>query len=64
MNNINAILDVLYAVKLGLPVIYKDDYGTWRKVDNKHIFNFHHEYIIVFDEDAEKYLENLNKGRI
>ena len=64
MNNINAILDVLYAVKLGLPVIYKDDYCTWWEIDNKHIFNFHHEYIIVFDGDVEKYLENLNKGRI
>ena len=51
MNDINAILDVLYAVKLGLPVIYKDDYGTWRNVGNKHTFDFHHEYIIVFDGD-------------
>mgnify|MGYP000951060194 CR=1 FL=1 len=64
MNDINAILNVLYAVKLGLPVIYKDDYGTWRNVGNKHTFDFHHEYIIVFDEDVDKYLENLNKGRI
>ena len=64
MNDINAILDVLYAVKLGQPVIYKDDYGTWWNVGNKHTFDFHHEYIIVFDGDVEKYLENLNKGRI
>ena len=64
MNDINAILNVLYAVKLGLQVIYKDDYGTWWNVGNKHTFDFHHEYIIVFDEDVDKYFENLNKGRI
>ena len=64
MNDINKILDVLYAVKLGLPVIYKDDYGSWWKVGDKHTFDFHHEYIIVSDGDAENRLEYLNKGRI
>lgn len=63
MNDINKILDVLYAVKLGLPVIYKDDYGTWWKVGNKHTFDFQHEYIIVFDGDVESRLSYLNKRR-
>lgn len=64
MNNINKILDVLYAVKLGLPVIYKDDYGTWWEVGNKHTFDFHHEYMIVYDEKVESRLSYLNKRRI
>lgn len=64
MNDINKILDVIYAVKLGLPVIYKDDYGTWWEVGNKHTFDFHHEYVIVFDGDVGNRLEHLNKGRI
>lgn len=64
MNDINKILDVLYAVKLGLPVIYKDDYGTWWKIGSKHTFDFHHEYMIVYGEDVESRLSYLNKRRI
>ena len=29
MNDISEILDVLFAFKLGIPVIWKDDYGSW-----------------------------------
>lgn len=64
MNDINKILDVLYAVKLGLSVIYKDDYGTWWEIGNKHTFDFHHEYMIVYSEDVERRLSYLNKRGI
>lgn len=47
MNNISEILDVLFAFKLGVPVIWKDGYNSWWEARKGHIFDFHHEYRVV-----------------
>ena len=60
MNDINKILDVLFAFKLGIPVIWKDYYGSWWEVRKGHVFDFHYEYRVVHSKDVEKYLKELN----
>jgi hypothetical protein len=60
MNYINKMLDVLFAFKLGLPVVWEDDYNSWWEVRNGHVFDFHHEYRVVHSGEVEKYLKELN----
>lgn len=55
------MIDVLYAFKLGMYVIYKDDYGTWWSVRDTHVFDFHHQYRIIETSDIDNYLDELNR---
>lgn len=43
MSDINEILNVLFAFRLGLPVVWKDYYGSWWEVHRDHTFDFHNE---------------------
>ena len=62
MSDINEILNVLFAFKLGLPVVWKDYYGSWWEVRRDHIFDFHHEYRVVYNDiDVKDYLKMLNE---
>lgn len=40
MSDINEILNVLFAFKLGIPVVWKDDYCSWWEVRKGHISTF------------------------
>ena len=61
MSDINEILNVLFAFKLGLPIVWKDYYGSWWEVRHDHIFDFHHEYKVVHSGEVEKYLKEINE---
>lgn len=61
MSDINEILNVLFAFRLGLPVVWKDCYGSWWEAHRDHTFDFHNEYRIVYDRDVDTYLKQLNK---
>ena len=61
MSDINEILNVLFAFRLGLPVVWKDYYGSWWEVHRDHTFDFHNEYRIVYDRDVDTCLNQLNK---
>lgn len=61
MSDISEILDVLFAFKLGIPVIWKDDYGSWWEAHKGHVFDFHHEYRVVHSGEVEEYLKEINK---
>lgn len=62
MSDINEILNVLFAFKLGIPVVWKDDYCSWWEVRKGHIFDFHHEYRVVHSQGVEEYLKKINKN--
>lgn len=61
MDDISKMIDVLYAFKLGMYVIYKDDYGIWWSVRDTHVFDFHHQYRIIETSDIDNYLDELNR---
>ena len=61
MNDINEILNVLFAFRLDLPIVWKDYHGSWWKVHRDHTFDFHNEYRIVYNGEADAYLKQLNK---
>lgn len=61
MTDIDKILDVLYAFKLGLPVVFKDNYCSWWEVKKDHVFDFHNKYLIVYDGNVEERLKELRR---
>lgn len=60
MSDINEILNVLFAFKLGFSVVWKDDYCSWWEARKGHIFDFHHEYRVVYSREVERCLKELN----
>ena len=62
MTDINKILDVLYAFKLGLPIVVQDNYCNWWEVKKDHVFDFHYQYLIVYSDNVEEKLKELNRG--
>lgn len=62
MGNIVEMIDVLYAYKLGIPVVCKDSvYCSWYLVCDNHVFDFHNRYVIIYNGDIESRLRELNK---